>query len=122
MNGTPLKIGPRSAAWLRQVGLRTHEDLSAVGAVDAFVRVRRAGFKPSISLLYTLEGALTGQHWQRIPEARRLELRVELENAIAGLPPTPNQAISQPGPVTWSQPGAPIEQSRASDGDAPEND
>ena len=29
-------IGPKSAAWLRQVGLRTREDLHEVGAVDAF--------------------------------------------------------------------------------------
>ena len=26
-------IGPKSAAWLRQVGLRTLEDLDAIGAV-----------------------------------------------------------------------------------------
>ena len=36
-------IGPKSAAWLRQVGLRSAEDLAAVGAVGAFVKVRRAG-------------------------------------------------------------------------------
>ena len=45
----PLKlrnIGPKSAAWLRQVGLRTPEDLAAAGPVEAFMRVKRAGFKP----------------------------------------------------------------------------
>lgn len=39
-------IGPKSAAWLRQVGLRSREDLVATGAVGAFVKVKRAGFKP----------------------------------------------------------------------------
>ncbi|MBA3487275.1 MAG: TfoX/Sxy family DNA transformation protein, partial [Lysobacter sp.] len=39
-------IGPKSAAWLRQVGLRTYEDLSALGSVESFMRVKRAGFKP----------------------------------------------------------------------------
>ena len=67
-------IGPKSAAWLRQVGLRTLEDLEAVGAVDAFMRVKRAGFKPSLNLLYALEGALLDCHWQEVPEARRSEL------------------------------------------------
>ncbi|KTF29599.1 transcriptional regulator, partial [Xanthomonas vesicatoria] len=62
-------IGPKSAAWLRQVGLRTQQDLQAVGAVGAFVKVRRAGFKPSLNLLYSLEGALTDCHWQDVPEA-----------------------------------------------------
>ncbi len=37
-------IGPKSAAWLRQVGLRSLLDVAAIGAVDAFMKVRRAGF------------------------------------------------------------------------------
>ena len=38
---TPTKlrnIGPKSAAWLRQVGLRSREDLTATGTVEAFMR------------------------------------------------------------------------------------
>ena len=30
-------IGPKSAAWLRQVGLRSEQDLSAIGPVAAFM-------------------------------------------------------------------------------------
>lgn len=67
----PLSVGPKSAAWLRQVGIRTHDDLAAVGAVGAFVKCKRAGFKPSLNLLYSLEGVLLGCHWQKVPEARR---------------------------------------------------
>lgn len=44
-------IGPKSAAWLRQVGLRSREDLVAIGAVGAFVKVKRAGFKPSLNVV-----------------------------------------------------------------------
>ena len=80
-------IGPKSAAWLRQVGLRSAEDLAAAGAVGAFVKVRRAGFKPSLNLLYSLEGALVGCHWQDVPEARRQQLVAEYEAAAGGLPP-----------------------------------
>ncbi len=79
-------IGPKSAAWLRQVGLRTREDLESVGAVQAFVRVKRAGFKPSLNLLYSLEGALADCHWQEIPEARRQALLQACEEAVAQLP------------------------------------
>ena len=79
-------IGPKSAAWLRQVGLRTAEDLRAVGSLDAFIRVKRAGFKPSLNLLYALEGALLDCHWQEIPAERRSELLVAAEAAIAELP------------------------------------
>ncbi len=79
-------IGPKSAAWLRQVGLRTAEDLSALGAVGAFVKVKRAGFKPSLNLLYSLEGALQDCHWQELPEARRTALVAEYEAIIAEQP------------------------------------
>ncbi|KLJ02893.1 TfoX/Sxy family protein [Luteimonas sp. FCS-9] len=91
-------IGPRSAAWLRQVGLRTREDLAAAGAVEAFVRVRRAGFRPSLNLLYSIEGALLDCHWQDVPEARRLQLTEAAEAATAQLPDP--RARTAAGPVT----------------------
>src|SRR5699024_1690530 len=75
MSGEKLRnIGPKSAAWLRQVGLRTREDLEAAGPLDAYMRVRRAGFRPSLNLLYALEGALRDIHWQEVPDERRKEL------------------------------------------------
>ncbi len=91
-------IGPKSAAWLRQVGLKTAEDLAAAGPVDAFMRVKRAGFKPSLNLLYALEGALLDCHWQEVPEERRQQLVQEAEAAIAQLPPPRNRPAA--GPVT----------------------
>jgi DNA transformation protein and related proteins len=98
---TPLKlrnIGPKSAAWLRQVGLRTEEDLRAIGALEAFVRVKRAGFKPSLNLLYALEGALLDCHWQEIPAERRSELLAAAEAAVALLPKPRGRPAA--GPVT----------------------
>lgn len=100
----PLKlrnIGPKSAAWLRQVGLRTREDLEAAGPVDAFMRVKRAGFKPSLNMLYALEGALQDCHWQEVPEARRVELVSAAEAAIALLPPPRGRPAA--APVTHTQ-------------------
>lgn len=81
-----LGIGGKSAAWLRQVGLRTHEDIVAIGALEAFMRVKRAGFKPSLNLLYALEGVLTGCHWQHVDIARRADLATQAQAAIALLP------------------------------------
>jgi DNA transformation protein and related proteins len=79
-------IGPKSAAWLRQVGLKTPEDLAEAGPLEAFMRVKRAGFKPSLNLLYALEGALCDCHWQEIPAERRAQLVEAAEAAIAQLP------------------------------------
>ncbi len=94
-------IGPKSAAWLRQVGLRTFDDLASIGAVEAFMRVKRAGFKPSLNLLYALEGALLDCHWQQVPDARRSELVTAADAAIALLPPPRNRPPA--GPVTTTQ-------------------
>jgi len=95
----PLKlrnIGPKSAAWLRQVGLRTQEDLVAAGPVEAYMRVKRAGFKPSLNMLYALEGALQDCHWQEIPEARRAELVAAVDAATALLPPPRGRPAAAP--------------------------
>lgn len=89
-------IGPKSAAWLRQVGLRTHEDISAIGTVEAFMRVKRAGFKPTLNLLYAIEGALLDCHWQEISDARRQELIQAAEAATALLPPPRNKPAAAP--------------------------
>lgn len=93
-------IGPKSAAWLRQVGLRTHEDLATAGVVDAFMRIKRAGFKPSLNLLYALEGALCDCHWQEVPTERRAELVAQAEAAIAQLPPPRNRPVAAPVTTT----------------------
>lgn len=89
-------IGPRTAAWLRQVGLRTREDLEAAGAAVAFAKVRRAGFKPSLNVLYSLEGALLGCHWQEVPVPRRLQLQTEAETIIASHPGPHSNTLAGP--------------------------
>ncbi|MEI2456763.1 MULTISPECIES: TfoX/Sxy family protein [Lysobacter] len=89
-------IGPKSAAWLRQVGLRTHEDLASVGTVEAFMRVKRAGFKPTLNLLYAIEGALLDCHWQEISEERRQELILAADAATALLPAPRNKPAAAP--------------------------
>jgi hypothetical protein len=93
-------IGPKSAAWLRQVGLRTLEDLAAAGPVDAYMRVRRAGFRPGLNLLYAIEGALNDTHWQEVPDARRAELVAAAEAAIALLPPPRGRPAAAPVTTT----------------------
>lgn len=89
MSGRDSKIrnvGPKSAAWLRQVGVRTTEDLVRVGVVEAFLKVKRAGFRPSLNLLYSMAGALADCHWNDVPEAQRQELVSALEAAESANP------------------------------------
>ena len=95
MSGDKLRnVGPKSAAWLRQVGVRTQQDLETLGAVAAFVKVKRAGFRPSLNLLYSLEDALLGCHWQQVPDERRAELLAAAEAATALIPPSRGRAAA----------------------------
>ena len=90
-------IGPKSMAWLRQTGIRTLDELKAVGALPAFVRIKRAGFKPSLNLLYALEGAILDCHWQEIPDARRAELICRRGNRSRQAAQGPRQGAARRG-------------------------
>ena len=79
-------VGPKSAAWLRQVGVRSTEDLVRVGPVEAFLKVKRAGFRPSLNLLYAMAGAIADCHWAELPESRKQELLAGLEAAESANP------------------------------------
>lgn len=67
-------VGPKSAAWLRQIGIRTEEDLRKLGAVEAYRRVKVAGFKPTLNLLYSMAGAEDDCHWTQLSEERKASL------------------------------------------------
>ncbi|MDX1739454.1 MAG: TfoX/Sxy family DNA transformation protein, partial [Alphaproteobacteria bacterium] len=59
---------------LREVGINTSDDLTELGAVEAF---RRVYFRYQDEMnftsvyLYALEGALTDTHWNHIPQSRK---------------------------------------------------
>lgn len=89
MNARDIKIrnvGPKSAAWLRQVGVRSVEDLARVGPVEAFLKIKRAGFRPSLNLLYSMAGALADCHWADLPDARKQELLATFASAESANP------------------------------------
>lgn len=79
-------VGPKSAAWLRQVGVRTQDDLVRLGPVEAFMKVKRAGFRPSLNLLYALAGAIENCHWADLPDERKTALVLAAESAEAANP------------------------------------
>jgi DNA transformation protein and related proteins len=79
-------VGPKSAAWLRQVGVRTIDDLRATGVVETFMKVKRAGFRPSLNLLYAMQGALDDCHWADLPEDVKASLVLAAESAETANP------------------------------------
>ncbi len=72
-------LGPASEKWLNEVGLFTLKDLERVGSVEAFLLVEEEGGRPSLNLLWAIEGALQDMPWEMIPPEVKAELKAELE-------------------------------------------
>jgi hypothetical protein len=76
-------LGPVSTGWLASVGIRSRADLIRLGPVEAFLRVKEAGHKPSLNLLWALAGAERGLRWNRLLQEDRHQLLLELDAEIA---------------------------------------
>ena len=74
-------LGPKSAAMLAGAGITTAEQLRALGAVPAFLAVKRTGAPASLNLLWALEGALSGEDWQTVARLYRASLLIALDEA-----------------------------------------
>ncbi len=70
-------IGTTIAQRLNDVGIYTEAALREAGPAEAFRRIERAHPGATIPIcyyLYSLEGALSGVHWDDVPEQRKREL------------------------------------------------
>ncbi|MCA9402534.1 MAG: TfoX/Sxy family protein [Candidatus Omnitrophica bacterium] len=68
-------IGPVSGQWLAAAGIMTLDDLRKIGAVEAYGRVCDLGIKPSLNLLWALEGAVRGIPFHALTGDERKSLR-----------------------------------------------
>jgi len=76
-------IGPVSRRWLASVGIGKRADLIRIGPVEAFLRVKAAGHKPTLNLLWALAGAERGLPWNRLSAEDRQRLLFELDATLA---------------------------------------
>ena len=72
-------LGEKSAHMLRTAGIRTVEELSDLGAAEAYLKIKRQGIPVSLNLLYAIEGALTNVHWNKLDNATREALLMEVD-------------------------------------------
>lgn len=70
-----IPVGPRSLEMLEAAGITTLEELIELGEVDAFLRVKAAGYRPTLNFVYGLYAAIEGIDWREIPTAERNRLR-----------------------------------------------
>lgn len=73
-------MGPKSREWLASVGIRTLDDVAALGVVETYKRVKAAyPEKVSLNLLYGLQAALLDIPWNELPPDIKAELRKQVE-------------------------------------------
>ena len=73
-------LGPKSEAWLIEVGIETPEALRELGAVRAFIKLRKeCSSKPSLNFLYAMVGAIEGENWLNVAKHEKGRLLMELE-------------------------------------------
>ena len=83
---TPLaqlkNIGPKSASWLESVAIHSIEQLSEVGAVEAYRRAKAAfPDQVALNLLYALQGALLDLEWIQLPPEMKSQLRRQVHES-----------------------------------------
>ncbi|MBK8287251.1 MAG: TfoX/Sxy family protein [Cellvibrionales bacterium] len=67
-------LGPSTVNVLNSIGIRTQQELQAVGSVQAYRRIRQKGIHVSRALLYAMEGALLDMPWQSLDPALKVQL------------------------------------------------
>ncbi|MBV8047560.1 MAG: tRNA adenosine(34) deaminase TadA [Paludibacterium sp.] len=86
-------LPPKALAWLHQQGIRTREDLLRRGVVPTFLQFKAAGQPASARLLFALEAAARGVHWNQLSDEDRLRLK----RALAAHPPVRMPPGVEPG-------------------------
>jgi DNA transformation protein len=76
-------LGKTSAQWLHAIGIHNVADLRRCGAVSAYQAVKARGFGASRVLLYAIEGALLGVHWNQLTTQHKQTLNQQLEENSA---------------------------------------
>ena len=73
-------MGTKTRVWLHEIRIDTLEDLEAIGAVEAYQRLKAS--RPteiSLNMLWGLQGALLDIRWNMITPDMKAELKALVE-------------------------------------------
>jgi DNA transformation protein and related proteins len=73
-------LGPKSSAMLLAAGVHSLAKLRKLGAVAAYLKVKKVRSDASLNLLWALEGALTDTHWRVVAKESRTSLLIQLDD------------------------------------------
>lgn len=76
-------LGPKSQVWLTEIGIETAEGLRAMGAVQAYILVKKKQPKASLLLLYAMHAALQDRDWRAVTSDEKEMLRELVQNQSA---------------------------------------
>ena len=72
-------MGPKSRVWLHEIGIDTLEELEAVGAVEAYRRLKIAHpAEATLNALWGMQAALLNIHWNALTDDMKAELKAQL--------------------------------------------
>ena len=79
-------LGPQSRAWLAEIDVTSSEDLQALGAVEAYARLRFR-FGPAITrnMLHAMAAALANVDWRQLSSAEKDALDLAVKMRLAGV-------------------------------------
>ncbi|AXK39602.1 tRNA adenosine(34) deaminase TadA [Crenobacter cavernae] len=81
-------LPPKAITMLAELGLTSRDALVACGAVRAFLLLKAAGLTATERLLFALEAAARGVHWNQLSDPDRIRLKASLaEHPPVRLPP-----------------------------------
>lgn len=76
-------LGAASVNILHAIGVNSYADLNSMGPVEAYIRIKARGIHVSKVMLYALQGALLGVHWNDLEQDMKQRLVADAEEALA---------------------------------------
>lgn len=72
-------LGPKSSQWMREAGIKSLEQLRAIGPVLAYRIVKNIQPQASLNLLWALAAGLEGIDWRELPADYKQRLKQQLQ-------------------------------------------
>jgi TfoX-like protein len=74
-------LGPKSSAWLHEIGIHTMEEIEALGVVETYKRLKEAyPHKVSLNMLYGLQAAVLDIPWTALTPDLKQQLKAQVEH------------------------------------------
>lgn len=73
-------LGMASVNILNAIGVHSYDELSKMGSVQAYCKIKARGIHVSKVMLYALQGALMDVHWNDLGPELKAKLVEEAEN------------------------------------------